>query len=381
MKRGKPTNRNIDRWIGVPLVWLGSRFHKRRSRPTNPKRIGILAALAVGDTVLLGGITADLKWLNPDATIVVVCTGGVRGCAEILPGVDEIVEISMSQLPQAIRAIREQKFDVLFDVHQWARLQALLTLTSGARYTVGFSTPGQYRHFGFDLAVPYQSDVHAVKTYQSLVCAAGWPTFTPPFLELKPLSPAISRTLYDMVADRTCVVFHAWPGTAPTVRGWPEHYWVELARSLNLPDLRVILTGGRADKPASERLQNHLLAAGIDCVLSPDLGGLNGLAHLVRAVDAVVTVNTGTMHLAAAAGARTVAINGPTASLRWGPVGAHTVSVDAPVPGCGFLVLGWEFQGHRTDCMEQTRPAAVADAVLSLLESRVAPLTFQREAS
>ena len=383
MKRGKPANRKIDRWVGVPLVWLASRFQRPRRRPENPRRIGLLAALAVGDTVLLGGITADLKWQNPDATIVIICTAGVRGCAEILPGVDEVLEISMRNIPQTIRSMREQKFDVLFDVHQWARLQALLTILSGAQYTVGFRTAGQHRHSGFDLAVPHRADIHALKTYQSLVTSAGWPTTTPPFLHLKPLSATANQRLDDTVSGHTCVVFHAWSGTAQAVRGWPEQHWVELTRILSatLPDLRVILTGGRADKSSSERLQGKILDAGFDCVLAPDLGGLNGVSHLLRAVDVVVTVNTGTMHLSAAAGARTIAVNGPNSSMRWGPIGPYVTSVDASIPGCGFLILGWEFLGNRTDCMEKTTPETVAAAVLEMVRIDVAPLTLQREAS
>ena len=79
---------------------------------------------------------------------------------------------------------------------------------------------------------------------------------------------------------------------------------------------------------------------------------------------AVVSVNTGVMHLAAAAGAPTIALNGPTSATRWGPVGANVVSVDSELPGCGYLNLGFEYDGQRTDCMLGISVDRVAAAVL-----------------
>ena len=77
-----------------------------------------------------------------------------------------------------------------------------------------------------------------------------------------------------------------------------------------------------------------------------------------------MSVNTGVMHLAAAVGAPTIALNGPTSATRWGPIGANVVCVDSELPGCGYLNLGFEYDGHRTDCMRGISVDRVATAVL-----------------
>jgi ADP-heptose:LPS heptosyltransferase len=91
------------------------------------------------------------------------------------------------------------------------------------------------------------------------------------------------------------------------------------------------------------------------------------LAHVLRRARLVVSVNTGVMHLAAIAGARVVAINGPNRNGRWGPVGRRAVGVEAPGEGCGYLHLGFNFDGQATDCMERTTVEMVYEAAMKLM--------------
>ena len=101
--------------------------------------------------------------------------------------------------------------------------------------------------------------------------------------------------------------------------------------------------------------------------------GFRTLADVLRRTRLTVSVNTGVMHLAAIAGAPTVAINGPNrngAGARWG-AGHRCRSAGE---GCGFLHLGFNFDGNPEDCMERTirRPGVsrVRGACLQLLRSR-----------
>jgi len=103
-------------------------------------------------------------------------------------------------------------------------------------------------------------------------------------------------------------------------------------------------------EPFVQRLQAAGLRA--EPFVSPD--GFRTLTHLLRRARLVVSVNTGVMHLAAIVGARLVAINGPNRNGRWGPIGPRAVGVEAPGKGCGYLHLGFNFDGQPTDCMERT---------------------------
>ena len=90
---------------------------------------------------------------------------------------------------------------------------------------------------------------------------------------------------------------------------------------------------------------------------------LDELLDVLAGADCVVSVNTGVMHMAAAVGAPTVGLNGPTSELRWGPLGRNAVSVNSELPGCGYLDLGWEYRGRREDCMQGIPVEAVLTAV------------------
>ena len=89
------------------------------------------------------------------------------------------------------------------------------------------------------------------------------------------------------------------------------------------------------------------------------------LVDVLAHARCVVSVNTGVMHLAAAVGVATIALNGPTSSERWGPIGADVVCVDSELAGCGYLDLGFEYDGRRTDCMAGISVDRVAAAALA----------------
>jgi ADP-heptose:LPS heptosyltransferase len=67
---------------------------------------------------------------------------------------------------------------------------------------------------------------------------------------------------------------------------------------------------------------------------------------------AVVCVNTGVMHLAAALNTPLVALHGPTNPVRWGPLSADAITVAPPSDsGGGYLNLGFEYPANPPDCM------------------------------
>ena len=164
------------------------------------------------------------------------------------------------------------------------------------------------------------------------------------------------------------VALHLWAsGQRAHLREWPEERWLALAGSIARSGTLFIVTGAPVDQPRMDAFGTRLQTAGLRAVafVSPD--GFGTLAHLLRRCRLVVTVNTGVMHLAAIAGAPTVAINGPNRNGRWGPVGPRAVGVEAPGVGCGFLHLGFNFDGNPTDCMERISVDSVVAACRSLL--------------
>jgi ADP-heptose:LPS heptosyltransferase len=117
------------------------------------------------------------------------------------------------------------------------------------------------------------------------------------------------------------------PGSTMHGKRWPPDRFVSLARELTRRDMTVFLSGAAGDREL-------VLGIARDAAL-PESRALAGRADLptttaiLERAALYVGPDTGISHLAAAVGAPTVAIFGPTNPRRYRPLGA-AVSVVAP---------------------------------------------------
>jgi len=376
MQRGSSRNRLLDVWIGVPLLNLAASFHRRRSAPANPQRVGVMCSPALGDTLLFSAALQDLRAAFPAARITHLCFAENLAAAEIIPGADERVMLNLTSPLASIRILRAQRLDVLLDFTSWQRLTACFTLFSGARYTVGFRSAGQRRSRGYDRAVEHRADRHEVENFRALLRESGLQAANGAAIATTH-APAITVAAVHnapFTAEPDLIALHLWAsGQRSWLREWPRDRWLELARRLAERNTLFLITGAPSDLPRIEPFVAQLRAAGLraEPLVSPD--GFRTLTHVLRRARLVVSVNTGVMHLAAIAGAPVIAINGPNRNGRWGPLGHHAVGVEAPGPGCGYLHLGFNFDGNPTDCMQRIsvdQVFAAAQPLLVTLEPR-----------
>ena len=350
-----------DRYAGVPLLRALGLFRRRRVPRGEPERIGMLRASAIGDTILLSAIARDLRRRHPVARLVFFAGADNAGAAALIAEVDELVVIDLGRPWAAARELRRRRLDLLFDFGPWPRIEALLAAVSGAGCTVGFRTARQYRHYCFDYAVHHSDAIHELDNYRRMLEAIGIePGANPAVTSREAGDPDLAP------ADRY-VALHLWPGGFQSWRKeWPPDRWRALVRELARAGLRAVLTGGPPDRERSERFAGDCAREGLPVESVAGRLSLAGLLPLLRRAECLVSVNTGVMHLAAAAGVPTVGLNGPTSSTRWGPVGERCVAVDSELEGCGFLDLGFEYAGNREDCMEGISVARVLEAVSSV---------------
>jgi len=361
MQRGKRKNRLLDYWVGTPLLNLLATFHRRRSPPSHLQRIGVMCSPALGDTLLFSGPLQDLRAALPAAHIVHICMNQNLAAAEIIPGADARLLIGLTSPRDTFSKIRAQRFDVLLDFSTWQRLTAFYTLLSGAKFTVGFRTPGQHRSRGYDCVVDHTANRHELENLRALLTGSG--LIAP---VLSPHAPAVvvpeaGPELFPGESD--LAVFHPWAsGQNSWLREWPEDRWIDLAQRLARPETLFLITGAPSDRSRTAPLVTRMQAAGLRCepFISPD--GFLSLTRLLRRARLMVSVNTGVMHLAAIAGAPTVSLNGPTAEHRWGARGRCVANVQPADGSGGYLHLGFEFNGQPEDIIERITVDQVAQA-------------------
>jgi heptosyltransferase-1 len=110
------------------------------------------------------------------------------------------------------------------------------------------------------------------------------------------------------------VLLHA---TARPEKAWPQERWADLMRVLAAAGLVPVLPSGNAvERAAAEALAHEAVQSA--AIVAPPLS-LGDCAALLSGARAVVGVDTGLLHLAAALGVPTVGLFGATPRWRYAP--------------------------------------------------------------
>lgn len=366
IERGRDGLRWLDRTIGIPAVAALSVLKRRRQIPSDISSIGLIALGAIGDTIIsVGSAVPVLRRAFPQAKLYLFTSKSNAGIAPLLPPVDELQVISVTNPMQAVSLLRSIKQDILIDFGPWPRISALLAALSGASFTVGFKTPGQYRHYTFDLAVKHSGKIHEFENHANLLASIGmprpaWPRITP---------SAAARGSVREQRSKPYVVFHPWAsGFKSEMREWPDGHWQELAVIIAQRGWDVVFTGGPADVAKSRTLVEGIARHEGKVHDAAGRFSLDETAALLEGSASVVTVNTGIMHLAAAMNAPIVALHGPTDPVRWGPLCDNARVILPDSSDVAYLNLGFEYPKHAVSRMQLIGVDKIAASVFDQLK-------------
>ncbi len=334
------------------------------------KRILVVNVNWLGDVVMTTPIFRSLKRAFPQAHIVCLAVPRVRDILESSSDIDEIIDYDEDGRHKGIlghwkliRSLRRKKFDTAFLLHR-SRTRAFLAFCAGIPTRIGYDT----KKLGALLTqkvTPLEGNVHKVDYYFHVIEAAGISDEKPVSVlhyEEAALQSIEQRFLnFGIQADERVVVFHV--GANWKFKQWPVEYFIELACLIQrLGNVRVIVSGGRADQEAAKRIQSEV----------PGLFSLVGeinvkeLVALLYRADVVVSADSGPMHIASSVGTDVVALFGPTRPADSGPRGRGRSmvlheDVDCAQGEC-YVV---NCSDHR--CMRAITSQKVFDAVVQCL--------------
>jgi ADP-heptose:LPS heptosyltransferase len=167
-------------------------------------------------------------------------------------------------------------------------------------------------------------------------------------------------------------------GTSPFGRykQWPEDRWVEVAKRLAVElGLRVVFTRGPSPSESASA-ESMARAAGPQALAAP-VFSLRELGELCRRCRVFLSVDTGPMHLASAAGAPVVALFGPKDPRLYGPYFGPRTIVEKPLdcrPCRKRSCAGGPSPAMGARCMLAITPNDVLAATKGLLEAAEAPV-------
>lgn len=309
------------------------------------RRLGVLRANALGDFILAMPALEALRAAYPSAEVVLL---GLPWHAVFLRGrpgpVDRVLPLPAFPQPStpagrtafetARRAAREERFDLLVQMHGGGSESNPFVLRLGARVAVGLRTPESP---ALDRSAAYFYWQHEVLRWLEVASLAGARPVT--------LEPRVEVTAEDRreagrvlpPSRRPLAVLH--PSAGDPRRRWPAGRFRELAARLVAEDVGVAVIGTEPDRPSTTLVAE--VPGAIDLCGRLSLGGLAGL--LARA-DVLVANDSGPLHLARAVGAPTVGVYWCGNAITAGPLACarHRVALAwrTRCPRCGADCMG-----------------------------------------
>lgn len=331
-----------------------------------PKNILIVKPSSLGDVVHSLPVLQALHTCYPAARIDWVIAKGLEGLLEGHPLLHRLIVIDKDRWRQLSRAgstvrelrelfstLRAGQYDLVIDLQGLLR-SGLITGATGAPLRVGFSEAREgSRHF-YSHTVAGGREVHAVDRYLRIAAALG--CAAKDVLFPLPPSAGVSEKVEELrtrLRDYVVLV----PGARWETKLWPAGSFGELAALLPLPS---VVIGGSADRDRAAEIVR--LAQGRAHSLAGETS-LPELIELMRTARAVVTNDSGPMHIAAALGVPVVAVFGPTSPVRTGPYGKNKVVLQS----ARECVPCYRRRCGKFHCMEDITPAMVLEKTTGLL--------------
>ena len=279
----------------------------------HPPRILLVKTSTLGDVLHNLPVVSDIVRHHPGAQIDWL----VEENFAALPGLHSAVR---SVIPVAIRRWRGK----LFDAATWREIRGFRAALSAQRYDFAIDTQGLLKsallmrgahglRCGLDrhsareplAACFYQRSFsvekgqHAVDRNRQLAAQAlGYKLDGRADFGIQP--PSVARPDW-LLAGAYVVLLHA---TSRADKLWDEANWIALGRFLHGKNMHCVLPWGNE----AERLRSLRIASAIpEAIASPRLG-LGAAASLLGAAHAVIGVDTGLSHLAAALNVPTIGI-------------------------------------------------------------------------
>jgi heptosyltransferase-2 len=288
-------------------------------------RVVVFAPNWLGDAVMALPAIADVGRALPAGALTIAARPTIAPLFGLLPAMGDVVLLTKkgpeTRSPMSTAILLPNSFQ-----------SALAAWRAGIAERWGYRT--DWRRALLTRAIEAPTGLHQVEYYRHLVRALGFAN--------GPGQPHIplSNELRESGAEQLRGV--GWDGVEPLLaiapgaayggsKRWPPEYFAALVRSLSEDGVRAVMVGSRADLPVGREIEAAVEASNGVSLLNLMGTDLPTLAAVLVNCRALVSNDSGAMHLAVALGVRVTAVYGPTDERVTRPLGDSHAVLTNPV--------------------------------------------------
>lgn len=337
------------------------------SKPT--PHILVVRFSAIGDILLTTPLLRALRTRHPDARITALTKEQYLPLLSHNRNIDEVLGIGPAEsVRQVAERLRRIRYTHRLDLHGSLRSLALRRLIPGR-----WSTYSK-RRLPRALLIATKRDFYraevpvAERYFEAAASLDVQPDGGPPDFFLSPEAQSeASLWLMQAGGGTPSSLVAIAPGAAHATKRWPVKHWIELTRRVTSSGATVVVLGGADDVTIAKAI---VAGAGSQVLTAAGQLSLQHTGAVLQRASALLSGDTGVMHMATAVGTPVVALFGPTVrQLGFFPYSAHRAAVLERDLGCRPCTAQGSSRcplGHHR-CMREIVPTAVAASLAELL--------------
>ncbi|MEW6096650.1 MAG: glycosyltransferase family 9 protein [bacterium] len=375
--------KKVDNIIGTPICFLlgvlDKIFFRKKSPPSDYKRILVIKLIAIGDLVVALPTIKALKKSFPEAYLAMLVTPRVKEVVEGFPYLDKIIyydilgkDKGIKGLFKIISLLKKEKFDLVIELDHYYRITSMITFFARIKNRVGFDLPKQGRRGLVTIKVPYLVDVHEVEAFLETARGVGADISDKELVEIWTSNEDkeyVDKFLKEAgVTDEDFLVgIHPGTGPSATSRRWTPEKFGKLADWLiKEKKAKVVFTGANSELGLINESVNSMTSKPI---IAAGKINLKQFAQLCSRCKLFICVDTGPLHIAAAMKTKVIGLYGPNTPLKWGPYGKGHITIykNLDCSPCTKQYLGQVSKCKNPICMEKIEIEDVMKAVEKML--------------
>ena len=350
------------------------------------KKIFVDGIMHLGDMIMTASVFPILKKAYPNAEITYLALANLAFVAELLEGVDRVIPYAYQSKGGYLdvyrmgRMLAKENFDLGISLDprervtlmKWfARIPVRISLEQAFGWKLGWEKWFYTQDLSF--AKPWNYREHKVsESFQTLmrqyVHDEDTKFYPPSLRKSSPADMETARALLDYAPQQHKKVGFCVETTGKA-KDWPPEKFAQVADWLvETYDAYIVMTGIKEHEKTVRTIISQMEHA--DRVV--DVVGKTSFTELIalfRQIDMVLTLDTGTTHIAAASGCPVVTIFSNNTPEIYQAAGDKSRAVSARLPCSGKHICIGSKKCSKNDCVDKISVDMVKHEIKSLMET------------